>query len=57
MAESWVLRLGEEIELLLSEVEEEEEEEEEDEDRLESVDEDPEFELDVLLARCKEFRP
>lgn len=57
MAESSELRLGEEIESLLSEVEEEEEEEEVDEDRLESVDEDPELETDVLLARCKEFRP
>lgn len=57
MAESSELRLGEEMESLLCEVEEEEEEEEEDEDRLESVDEDPELEMDVLLARCKEFRP
>lgn len=60
MAESSELRLGEEIESLLSEVEDEEdeeEEEEEDEDRLESVDEDPELEMDVLLARCKGFRP
>ena len=60
MAESSELRLGEDIELLLSDVEEseeEEEEEEEDEDPLELVDEDPELELDVVLARCKEFRP
>ncbi len=57
MAESSELRLGEEIESLLPEVEDEEEEEEEDEDRLESVDEDPELEMDVLLARCKGFRP
>lgn len=54
IAGSSELRLVEEIELLLSTVGDSEEG---DEDRLESVDEDPEFELDVLLARCKEFRP
>lgn len=57
MAESSELRLGEETESLLPEVEDSEEEEEEDDDWLESVNEDPELKMDVLLARCKDFLP
>lgn len=57
MSGSSELRLGKEAESLLSEVEDEEEEEEEDDDRFESMSEDPGLEMDVLLARFKDFLP